>query len=608
MMQSDPKPSFDAGPGDAYEKQAMAYLLSVNVGLPRDVAWRGRTVHTAVWKTPVQRRRMVRRLNIDGDGQGDLAGHGGEHRAVFVYQIDSYRYWERRLGRSDFSYGQFGENFTVDGLADDQVCIGDRYRIGSAVFEVTQPRVTCYRVGIRTNEPQMAALLVAHGRPGFYFRVLEEGEVEAGDEIVQVAAGAERMSVAAINALWYMPGHPRSELERALRIPALSAGWGASFWALLDRTDGGGPVTGNPGLAPAALPPAWAGFRPLRVSRKDRESDSLTSLTLEPTDGRPLASALPGQFVVLRLRPAPDAPALPRSYSLSGEPSDARYRVSVKRETHGAAGAYIKTQVRLGDVLDVSAPRGSFTLRSGEGPVVLLSAGVGATPVLAMLHALAAGESPREIWWIYGARDGGEHPFAAEMRTLLKSLPRGHSRIRYSSPRPTDRPALDFDAPGRLNVHVLQEMGVPRDADFYLCGPPAFMSEFTTGLAAWGVTVDRIHTEIFGSAPSRMPGVVSGPRRPPHRPDGPEGAGPLISFARSNLAVRWSPAFHSILELAEACDVPVRWSCRTGVCHTCETGLIGGAVRCEPDPIEPPADGAALICCSQPAGDVVIDL
>ena len=157
----------------------MARLLSVNVGLPRDVAWQGKTVHTAVWKAPVEGPRMVRRLNIDGDGQGDLAGHGGEHRAVFVYQIDSYRYWQNQLGRKDFTYGQFGENFTVEGLSDAEVCIGDRYRIGGALFEVTQPRVTCYRVGIRMNEPQMAALLVAHGRPGFYFRVLEEGEVRS---------------------------------------------------------------------------------------------------------------------------------------------------------------------------------------------------------------------------------------------------------------------------------------------------------------------------------------------------------------------------------------------------------------------------------------------
>src|SRR5580700_10725012 len=154
----------------------MGRLLSVNVGLPRDVAWQGKTVHTAICKVPAKGPRMVRRLNIDGDGQGDLVGHGGEHRAVYVYQMDSYRYWQNQLGRKDLVYGQFGENFTVDGLPDSEVCIGDRYKIGGALLEVTQPRVTCYRLGIRMNEPRMAAFLTSSGRPGFYFRVLEEGE------------------------------------------------------------------------------------------------------------------------------------------------------------------------------------------------------------------------------------------------------------------------------------------------------------------------------------------------------------------------------------------------------------------------------------------------
>ena len=264
----------------------MARLLSVNVGLPRDITWRGKTVHTAIWKDPVQGRRMVRRLNINGDGQGDLKGHGGEHRAVFVYQIDSYRYWQDRLGRSDFTYGQFGENFTVDGLSDDDVCVGDRYRIGEALFEVTQPRVTCYRVGIRMDEPQMAALLTSSGKPGFYFRVLQEGEVEAGDEIVKIADGAERMTVAEINALLYLPGHSRQQLARALRISALSAGWRTSFQAFLQQESSGSPMTGNPGLVPGGgAPPAWPGFRPLRVSRIDRESNSIISLLLVPADG-----------------------------------------------------------------------------------------------------------------------------------------------------------------------------------------------------------------------------------------------------------------------------------------------------------------------------------
>ena len=586
-----------------------ARLLSLNVGLPQDIAWQGKTVHTAIWKAPVQGPRTVRRLNIDGDGQGDLVGHGGERRAVFVYQIDSYRYWQSELGRNDFTYGQFGENFTVDGLSDQEVCIGDRYRIGSALFEVTQPRVTCYRVGIRMNEPQMAALLVSHGRPGFYFRVLEEGQVEAGDEIVQVGAGPERMSVFEINALLYLPGHPRSQLERALRIPALSPGWRHSFEALLAQAKSGGATGGNVGLAPVSgPPPAWAGFRRLRVSHKSHESGSVISLVLEPVEDLPLTAAVPGQFVVLRLTPASGAAPLMRSYSLSGEPSARSYRISVKREPHGIAGDYLDERVQIGDVLDVSAPRGHFTLREGDAPVVFLSAGIGATPVLAMLHALTAEKSPREVWWLYGARRGSEHPFAQEARTLLKALAHGHSHIRYSAPDPEDRPNVDFDARGHLDMGALQELGVPRNAGFYICGPPAFISDLTAGLAAWGIAKGQIHTELFGPGPSGTPGVAATPQGPPHPPAGPPGAGPLISFARSGLNVHWDPAFHSLLELAEACDVPTRWACRTGVCHSCETGLVAGTVAYQPDPIDPPAEGNVLICCSKPQGDVVIDL
>jgi ferredoxin-NADP reductase/MOSC domain-containing protein YiiM len=585
----------------------MARLLSVNVGLPQDVTWQGRTVHTAVWKAPVAGPRMVRRLNVDGDGQGDIAGHGGEHRAVFVYQIESYHYWQNQLGRQGLAYGQFGENFTVEGVADTEVCIGDRYRIGGALFEVTQPRVTCYRVGIRMDEPEMAALLVKHGRPGFYFRVIEEGEVEAGDDIVRVAVGAERMSVSEINALLYTPGHPRDRLERALRIPALSAGWRNSFAALLDQQRKDGAAKGNSGLAATSgPPPAWRGFRPFRVARKVRESDNVTSLVLEPADGEPVAAALPGQFVVLQLGPA-SAPALMRSYSLSGKPDEASYRVSVKREAHGAASAYVADQLAVGEIVQASAARGSFTLQQGERPVVLLSAGIGVTPVLAMLHALAAAASRREIWWLHGARNGREHPFIAETHGLLEALAHRHSYICYSAPETSDRPGVDFDAAGHLDPAVFEQLHVPRDADFYICGPEKFMDDLTAGLAAIGVGRDCIHTELFGAKPSRTPGIAAVPARQPHAPATP-GSGPQVSFARSGLNVRWGSSFQSLLELAEACDVPVRWSCRTGVCHACESGLVAGAVSYRPDPIDAPAEGNLLICCSRPEGDIVIDL
>jgi ferredoxin-NADP reductase len=415
------------------------------------------------------------------------------------------------------------------------------------------------------------------------------------------------MSVFEINALLYMPSHPRDLLERALRIPALSAGWHRSFEALLTHEREGGTTTGNAGLTASVQPPAWRGFRPFRVSRKVRESSNVISLMLEPEDAEPITAALPGQFVVLQLGPE-TAPALMRSYSLSGEPGASYYRVSVKREAHGAASAYVEEELQVGDIVRASAARGSFTLRSGDTPVVLLSAGIGVTPVLAMLHALAAERSTREIWWLYGTRNSREHPFADETRGLLKALPRHHSHICYSSPDPEDRPNVDFDTSGRLSARVLEMLHLPDDGDFYICGPSTFMSDVTAGLAALGVARDRIHTEMFGAGPSRTPGIAAAPPRPPHLPAGPAGSGPLVSFARTGLNVRWDPSFHSLLELAEACDVPVRWACRTGVCHTCATGLIAGKIGYCPDPIDAPMDGNALICCSRPESDLVIDL
>jgi ferredoxin-NADP reductase/MOSC domain-containing protein YiiM len=578
-------------------------LLSVNVGLPQDVAWQGQTVHTAVWKRPVEGPRRVRRLNIDGDGQGDLAGHGGEHRAVFVYQTGSYRYWQDQLGRDDFSYGQFGENFTVDGLADDQVYIGDRYRIGEAVFEVTQPRVTCYRVGIRMADPRMPALLVSHHRPGFYFRVLREGAVRAGDEIVQVAAGPEAMTVAETDALLYLPGHSRPQLLRALRIPALPAGWRASFQAILDQ-----PGAGNAGLAAVSPPPAWPGFRPLAVTEVERESDSVVSVYLADPGGAAVPPAQPGQFLTLRLPADGGRQPLLRSYSLSGAPGAGSYRISVKREPHGAGSRYIHTRVRAGDRLDVAAPRGTFILRPGTAPVLLISAGVGATQVLAMLHALAAAGSGRDIWWLHGARSRAAEPFAAESRSLLATLASAHRYVYYSRPGPGDVQGRDYQAAGRLSPGALAALDLPPDAEAYLCGPAAFMAAVSAALAGLGIDGTRVHTEIFGPAPAQTPGIAPAAARPPHPPAGQPGDGPQVAFARSGLTVRWDRDHASLLELAEACDVPVRWSCRTGVCHTCETALLSGAVSYAPDPVDDPAEGSALICCSQPAGDLALDL
>jgi ferredoxin-NADP reductase/MOSC domain-containing protein YiiM len=582
----------------------MSRLVSVNVGMPKNVPWQGKDVYTGVFKDPVSGQRRVGKLNIEGDGQGDRAGHGGEQRAVFVYQLGSYRHWERELGRNDFVYGQFGENFTVDGLGDDEVCIGDRYQVGTATFEVTQPRVTCYRVGIRMNDPRIPALLVSHHRPGFYFRVIEEGEVQAGDEITKLASGPEQLPVAEADALLYLPGHPRQQLRRALRIPALSPGWQASFQALLEAA----PGSGNAGLAVTSPPPAWPGFRQLTVSAITHESESVISIRLDDPNGGPLPAVRPGQYLTLRVALDQQHGSVLRNYSLSGAPDAGYYRITVKREPDGVASGYLHTRLAVGGQLDIAAPRGTFILDPSQAPVLLISAGIGATPVLAMLQALAEERSEREIWWLHGARNRREHSFAAEAHGLLASLANVRTHVYYSRPDPDDLEGRDFDSTGHLSGSRLAELAPPLDAEAYLCGPIPFMDEISAGLAALGIDASRIHSEPFGPAPGLTPGIAATPARTPHPPAGPPGTGPTIAFARSNLEIPWSGDYANVLELAEACDVPVRWSCRTGVCHTCETTLIAGDLGYSPDPVEAPAAGSALICCSRPRDDVVLDL
>jgi ferredoxin-NADP reductase/MOSC domain-containing protein YiiM len=576
----------------------MATLLSVNVGRPRDVPWQDRMVHTGIWKQPVDGPVMARRLNLDGDGQGDLNGHGGEQRAVMVYQADSYEHWRRHLNRTDLDWGVFGENFTVEGLPDDEVCIGDRYRIGEAEFEVTQPRTTCYRVGLRLGEPRMPALLVSHHRPGFYYRVLREGQVQAGDDILKIAAGPGQISVAATDALLYLPDGDVDTMRRLLTVDALSPGWRGSFRDLVDRGDS---AQTQPLTRPA---PAWDGFRRMRAVRLVHETDLVTSVYLQPVPEGVLPRALPGQYLTLRFPGAGDPPPV-RSYSLSAPVVDG-YRISVKREAHGVASSYIGTTLVSGDVVEVAAPRGEFVLDDGDEPVVLLSAGIGVTPVLAMLYALAAARTTREVWWVHTTRGVATHVLAGEARRLVDSLPAGRSNVFYTS-NDAGPAAAGLARGRRLDRFALAELGLPTDATAYVCGPTPFMDAMTAALADLGLAPSRIHTEVFASLSAINPGVVAGNGKAPHAPPTP-GTGPMVTFARAGLTVAYDEGKASLLEMAEACSVPTRWSCRTGVCHTCVTALLSGSVTYAPSPLTEPDVGDVLLCCARPDGAVVLDL
>jgi ferredoxin-NADP reductase/ferredoxin len=300
---------------------------------------------------------------------------------------------------------------------------------------------------------------------------------------------------------------------------------------------------------------------------------------------QPLTAALPGQYIVLRLRPTKGGPPLFRSYSLSGAISTELYRISVKVEPNGAAGTYLHERVRVGDVIEASSPRGSFVLQRDERPVVLLSAGIGATPVLAMLHALAAARSTRPVLWLHAARDRRHYPFPDEVRRLMGALPHRRLYDCYSKPGSGDRMGEDLGATGRLSRSVFDAVGIPKQTDVYLCRPARFMSDMKAALAGFGVA------------------------RVPHLPEDGANTGPLASFARSGIAVHWkSSRYLSILEPAEACDMPGRWSCRIGVCHNCKSGLVSGAATCDPQPLDEPADGKLLVCCSRPADDLAVDL
>ena len=581
---------------------AAGSLVSVNVGMPQNVSWHDRTVFTGVWKHAVSGAQMVRRLNIDGDGQGDLAGHGGEQRAVLVYQIQSYSHWQEHFGADAFAHGYFGENFTVDGLADDQVCIGDRYRIGSAEFEVTQPRVTCYRVGLRAGQPELPALMVGHHRPGFYMRVLREGQVEAGDAIIRTRVGPGSLSVADTDALLYLPNRDTAKLRLALQIPALSPGWQQSFRELeADATS-----AAKPSGSRTLTEPAWSGFRELRVVDVVAETPSVSSFYLAAPDGSRLPSVLAGQYLTLRIS-ATAQPAAVRSYSLSAAPDVGRYRISVKREPKGTVSGYLHATLRTGATIEVAAPRGEFVLDDGAAPLLLISAGIGVTPVLSMLHDLASRRSQREVWWIHGARGRHEHALAAEAHALLAGLPNAHEHVFYGAATTHDR-RVAHALPGRITRSALSRLGVPHGSSAYVCGPAAFIDDIEHALVDIGIDNSRIHAEHFGALPSITPGITGSSSRTPHQPEGPRGTGPLVTFARSGVETPFAATYASLLELADACDVSTRWSCRAGVCHTCVTHLVSGTITYQPAPLEPPLDGEVLICCARPNTDIVLDI
>jgi len=581
----------------------MMKLLSVNVSLPKEINFKGKTIRTGIFKDPVPGRVKVRRLNIDGDGQADLLGHGGEFRAVYAYSFDNYAYWERELGRTDFKMGQFGENLTVEGLLDEEVHVGDIFRVGTALFEVSQPRVPCYKLAMKMDVEGFYNRILESGRLGFYFRVLEEGEIAAGDVIERVKTNPVGLTITKANKLMYYDKDDLEGAKRALHVAALSPGWKGTFEGRLAKAKTSVSTQEQ--------------YRDFIVNRKVPESETITSFYLVPEDGKPLAPFFPGQFLPLKLDIPGQFKPLLRTYSLSDSPNRGYYRLTIKRllappgrpEIYpGVSSNYFHDQVEVGSKLLAKSPRGKFTLDpSKDTPVALISAGVGLTPMISMLKAIVAERSNRRVWFIHGSRNRRDHAMGEHVRRVACENKNVQVHIRYSQPAPGDIRARDYDDQGYVNIGLLKHLLPSKEVDFYLCGPGPFMRSIFDGLLDWGVPEVRIHYEFFSpSSVLKDRAKVSTPKQAAQISQCCEELG--VTFSKSGVKVNWNPSLESILDLAEANGLSPDYSCRSGICQTCKCTLEEGEVDYVQEPLEFPDPGTVLICCSRPQTNVVLDV
>lgn len=580
-------------------------LVSVNVSMPRTVVHEGLQVTTGIYKEPVAGRIMVRKLNVDGDGQADLKVHGGVNKAVNVYDLENYRYWQWELSRDDLAYGQFGENFTTSGMQDDGIHIGDVFQIGGATLEVTQPRVPCFKLDMKMGLPGFSRRFLLSGRLGFYFRVLKEGEVGAGDSIKRLQVGPEKVTVREFAHTYYFDKENHEVIGRILRIPSISRGWRRAFEELLD-------AAGGKGKRFQKKEAAWQGFRNFIVDKKVPESKTISSFYLVPEDRDPLPVFMPGQFVTVKLSvPGHQKPVI-RPYSLSECPGKYEYyRITVKRESHPedpriiTASHYLHDLVEPGERLQVAAPRGDFFIDPREEtPAVFISGGVGLTPMISMLNAIVASGRKRPVWFFHGTRNGIYHVMCGHVRKMAEENENVTVYICYSRPRHEDLEGRDYDITGHLTVDLLKKLLPGKDMDFYLCAPPQFMESMMKGLQVWGVPRERIRFELFGPAAMLKEGTR--PKRLKKEKDRSMAVFE-VAFVQSGITARWDSDYANLLDFAEDHDVFPDFGCRSGICNTCTYDLVEGEVEFAFEPLEQPSPGRVLLCCTRPKSELVID-
>jgi ferredoxin-NADP reductase len=406
-------------------------------------------------------------------------------------------------------------------------------------------------------------------------------EVQWEGPEVEAFAGAERLV--------------RFHLTRIVRLEGVLPfrGGGPSYARELARTG----TWEEAGRALAARK-AQATWRPFRVARTVDESATVRSFFLEPADGAGLAPHRPGEFLPIRI--TPDGREVVRPYSLSDAKDGRAYRISVKRE--GFASSWLHDFARPGSMLEALPPRGQLVWSDTGRPIALVSAGIGVAPMVAILNGLLVNDCrarvAQPILFLHGARNGREHPFAAEVRHKAAHHESLTVHVAYSAPDPEDSLGSTHDSVGRIDRALLARLLPTLETDVYVCGPRAFMQSVYDALRALGMRDERIRFEVFGgSGPTRAPAIAAS--------DDERAAGPMVAFVRSGKRQRWLPRFETLLECAEAAGVVAGYACRSGVCGTCATRVLAGETEDVGHPVAATQPGEVLTCCARPRGPLI---
>jgi ferredoxin-NADP reductase len=356
----------------------------------------------------------------------------------------------------------------------------------------------------------------------------------------------------------------------------------------------------------------WNGVRKFSVVKKVPECADTYSFYLEPHDRRPIPGFKPGQYVTFQLTLPGLSKPLVRCYSLSDCTRPTHYRVTIKRcppppktdHPPGVGSSYFCDAVKEGDILDVKAPAGHFYLDlEREKPAVLISGGVGITPMISMAHALIEARSNRELWFFFGARNSDEHMLKAETLALVQKYPNLKLHICYSRPGPNDVAGRDYQHEGRVTVELMKSLLPSQNYDFYLCGPGAFMESITDDLRTWGVPDAAVHFEAFGPASVKR---AAKPEAKVALTASPFG-GQKITFAKSGITGNWTPDLPSVLDVAEACGVRIDAGCRAGNCGSCLVAIKSGEVEYFGAHGNEPEPGSCLACICKPKGALTLD-